>query len=29
MIRTAWGITGSGDYLEETLEVMIEISEKA
>ncbi len=28
MIRIAWGITGSGDYLEETLEVMIEISEK-
>ncbi len=28
MVRIAWGITGSGDYLEETLEVMIEISEK-
>lgn len=28
MVRIAWGITGSGDYLEETLEVMIEISGK-
>ncbi len=28
MIRIAWGITGSGDYLQETLEFMIEMSEK-
>ncbi len=28
MVRIAWGITGSGDYLAETLEVMFEISGK-